>query len=124
VSMGALYGTDAAKIASWSGLLRHGLARCRELGQLTSEEFDAHLASDDADRWILVAEAITTALGGPGGGEFRAWLEATVGRFAAASRTNDVLLAIRERSERGARSCVGRSKSSPVRPIATIASRA
>lgn len=104
VSMSALFNTAEAKIASWAGLLRHGLARCEELGALDGSALETqleHLASDDADRWILAAEAITAALGGPGGGEFRRWLSDTVGGFAAAARTNDVLAAIRALAARG-----------------------
>lgn len=104
VSMGALRDTKLAAISSWAGLLRNGLARCKQRGWLDAQaatQLREHLASDDAQRWILAAEAMTNAMGSARGGEFRSWLADTVGQFADASRPTDVLEALAALSERG-----------------------
>jgi tetratricopeptide (TPR) repeat protein len=75
-----------ADVASWTGLLRHGIGRCEELfpgrlpqgwGQRQREAID----SADMDELLGVAEAVSRRLGAPDGGEFRRWLRETIGRL-------------------------------------------
>lgn len=85
--------TKNAQAASWSGLLRRGIDRAagfnpglpdgwkaRVLDELEYAEKNGYLPD-----FISVAEKITSALGGRGGGEFRAWMRADIGEL----RIND-----------------------------------
>jgi hypothetical protein len=104
VTMGALHKTPAQPLASWSGLLHHGLARCESTGTLTPADihrFRDLLSSDNPDFYLLTAEVISKALGAPEGGEFRRWLRESVGSFASASQRTEVLQSIRALSDRG-----------------------
>jgi tetratricopeptide (TPR) repeat protein len=97
VSVGATAGTPGAAMASWGGLLRHGVDWCtRFAGQ--DEGWAAplrgkldHPASED---FLEVGGALATALRAPRGGSFRSWLEQSAGALRAADRS--VLDALRD----------------------------
>src|SRR4051794_27112272 len=75
---------DGQYVASWPGLLRHGLQRCEALGRMKEKAISSYgdlLEEGDADDFVTVAAAITTKLGGPQGGEFARWLADTVGKL-------------------------------------------
>jgi tetratricopeptide (TPR) repeat protein len=85
VSVGATRGNA---VASWTGLLHHGIDRCRELPtagltQASADSFHAHIDSGDLDLMLAAAEVISRKLGAPGGGEWRRWLRETVGELRA-----------------------------------------
>ncbi|MHB1556251.1 MAG: tetratricopeptide repeat protein [Isosphaeraceae bacterium] len=87
VSIGA---TRNHPVASWGGLLNDGIARCVRMNlvpggweQAAREE----LRSKEVGKWLSVAEKVTEALGGRGGGEYGHWLEETVGRLKAHDRS-------------------------------------
>jgi len=93
-SMGATRGNP---IASWTGLLKNGAERCREVCSLSDDwlkKKQADLASGDMDDLLAVAEIVASKLGSPAGGEYRRWLRETVGKLRATSR--DVLEALRD----------------------------
>jgi SIR2-like domain/Tetratricopeptide repeat len=96
VSVGA---TNNHAVASWQGLLRHGVDYCRMLpttgvtdtmAQLLHSQIDA----GDLDMMLSTAEVISAKLGAPQGGEWRRWLRETVGELRAQRR--DVLEALRD----------------------------
>jgi tetratricopeptide (TPR) repeat protein len=96
VSVGA---TKGKPVASWQGLLHHGIDRCRELStagltEASADSFHAHIDSGDLDLMLLAAEIITRKLGGPGGGEWRRWLRETVGELRAERK--EVIEALRD----------------------------
>lgn len=69
--------------ATWKGLLRHGVSRCRELVPTLTPEWAervlGEIGSEDVDELLSAAEKITDKLGGRSGGEYRLWLRDTVG---------------------------------------------
>jgi hypothetical protein len=96
VSIGA---TKNHAVASWQGLLHHGVDRCRGLpttgvtaamAPLLHSQIDA----GDLDMMLAVAEVISAKLGAPHGGEWRRWLRETVGALRPQRR--DVLEALRD----------------------------
>jgi hypothetical protein len=61
-------------LASWSGLLKHGITRCRDLLTIDvaeSETLEQHAESGDTNLMIGAADVIATKLGAPDGGEWR-----------------------------------------------------
>ena len=81
--------TGNAESASWVGLLRVGVQRCRELNTMAEDQATKALArveTGEADALIEVAEQITEALGGMGSGEYRRWLGETVGSLPILDR--------------------------------------
>ncbi len=72
-------------LASWTGLLRHGVERCVEVaGELPegwAQRIRAEIDSGDHDELLSAAEKISRRLGAPCGSEYVRWLRDTVGRF-------------------------------------------
>jgi tetratricopeptide (TPR) repeat protein len=87
VTLAATAGTDAARLASWEGLLRHGIDHCTHFGR-RDEAWAAALRSrlerPETETLLAVAGEICGALAAPGFGEFGRWLQDTVGSFHAA----------------------------------------
>lgn len=105
VTLGALAGTEHQARASWSGLIRDGLEYAVAHGRLDPADGDrlrGLLESKNADMWILAAERLTTALDGPTGGDFKAWLRRSVGALADSIRERSVLDPLVELSRLGA----------------------
>ena len=75
--------TRNAPAASWTGLLKLGAARCRELNPSLDEAWEkrliAEITSGDLDDMLSAAEKISRKLQAPDGGEFNRWLRETVG---------------------------------------------
>jgi hypothetical protein len=95
VSVGA---TNNHAVASWPGLLHHGVDYCRGLPTTGVTEAMAKLLhqqidSGDLDIMLGAAEAISAKLGAPNEGEWGRWLRETVGELRAQRR--DVLEALR-----------------------------
>lgn len=82
VSMAA---TGEDRLASWTGLLRHGAERCVEAGVPLPggwiERVRAKIDSGDLDELLSAAEKISRKLGAPCGPEYARWLGETVGSF-------------------------------------------
>lgn len=78
-------------LASWTGLLRHGLERCVEVaGPLPAgwaEHIRTEIDSGDHDGLLSAAEEISRGLGAPRGTEYARWLRDTVGRFRVQDST-------------------------------------
>jgi hypothetical protein len=72
-------------LASWTGLLRHGVERCVEVaGDLPegwADSVRAEIDSGDHDRLLSAAEQISRELGAPSGSGYARWLRDTVGCF-------------------------------------------
>ena len=96
VSIGA---TNNNPVASWNGLLHHGINRCKEVGQprlggKRASELHESVDSGDMLRLIGAAEEVAQRLGYPKGGEYCRWLRETVG--ALKPENPSVLEALRE----------------------------
>lgn len=77
-------------VAGWGGLLDSGIQRAVDLHLLAEEDerpWRRLLASGKADDLEALAERVTNALGGPGSGEFRRWIEDTVGALKVVDRS-------------------------------------
>ena len=80
VSIGA---SGGAGLASWRGLLEHGIGRCEAVGEPKpqadwADTMGKLLASDMTDL-LTVAEQVAQRLGAPEGAEYGRWLDQTVG---------------------------------------------
>ena len=85
VSIGA---TNGGAVASWPGLLHHGIARCLELPTtgLTksfAKSLDDQIDSGDIDLMLGAASIVSSKLGAPSGGEWGRWLRESVGSLDA-----------------------------------------
>lgn len=79
--------TDRNPLASWQGLLLHGVDRCVELSKnlppgWAQRQKDA-IEHGALSELIAAAEVVSEQLGAPKGGEFRIWLRETVGALRA-----------------------------------------
>ncbi len=96
VSVGA---TNNHAVASWQGLLHHGVDYCRELPTTSvtdamAQLLHAQIDAGDLDLMLAAAEVTSAKLGSPNGGDWRRWLRETVGELRAQQR--DVLEALRD----------------------------
>ncbi|MEM7585139.1 MAG: SIR2 family protein, partial [Acidobacteriota bacterium] len=76
--------TDGASVASWKGLLDHGIDRCCEFAGMQpdwAQRMRENLATGDVVSWLAVATEVEERLKGVAKGEFRSWLEDTVGQL-------------------------------------------
>lgn len=75
--------TKKARAASWTGLLKLGVAECRTLNPALDGDWEKRLLgeidSDDSDDTLSAAEKVTRKLQAPSGGSYRRWLRATIG---------------------------------------------
>ena len=75
--------TDGSPVASWAGLLRHGVDHCLKVVSSLPLNWCQTLRSqiDSGDPFSLVQAAtdISHRLGYPTGGDYREWLRTTVG---------------------------------------------
>lgn len=75
--------TNGNSMASWRGLLEHGIQRCSEVvTELPSgwlERIKTELDTGDLDDLLSVAQKVTAKLKYQGEGEYRLWLQETVG---------------------------------------------
>lgn len=70
--------------ATWEGLIRDGIDHCVRMGLLPASEANslhAQLPQRDVAKLLDVADKLSRALGAPEGGEFRRWLQRSVGRL-------------------------------------------
>jgi 4-hydroxy-L-threonine phosphate dehydrogenase PdxA len=81
--------TGPTKLTSWKGLLEDGVRYAAEvnagLAATWADEQLANLTSSKPDQWLETAQKITTALGGPRGGDYARWLRASVGSLQCQS---------------------------------------
>jgi SIR2-like domain len=94
VSIGATHNNT---VASWIGLLQHGVERCMvvvpNLGKGWADRVRSEIESGDIDDLLSAAEKIQTKLSSQGG-EYSRWLRETVGALKPENR--DVISALRE----------------------------
>jgi hypothetical protein len=82
VGAGVAAASTSQPVATWWGLLDHGIGRGIELGRISEDhgvDLERQLNGTDVHDWLRVADAVTTALGGRTGGEYERWLRETVG---------------------------------------------
>jgi tetratricopeptide (TPR) repeat protein len=89
VAIAATAGTAQEGLASWEGLLRHGIDHCVRFAR-KDEAWAAgvrvRLALPDAEALLAIAGEVCAAFAAPGLGEFGRWLKDTVGSFRANRR--------------------------------------
>jgi hypothetical protein len=70
-------------LASWTGLLKHGVSRCVDVATALpegwAERVNAQIDSNDPLEMVSAAENISQRLGYPEGGVYRKWLRESVG---------------------------------------------
>ncbi len=83
VSTGA---SGGAELASWRGLLEHGIGRCEAVGDPRPPtdwaDTMGRLLDGDLTNWLSVAEEVAQRLGAPDGAEYGRWLDQTVGTLS------------------------------------------
>jgi tetratricopeptide (TPR) repeat protein len=97
VSLAAMEGTASAGLASWEGLLRHGIEHCTRFGgrdEAWAAALRPRLEPPETEALLAVAGEVCGALAAPGLGELGRWLQDTVGSFRAVHR--DELRALRD----------------------------
>lgn len=75
---------DGFKVASWQGLIQHGIHRCRSLGLITearAKQLNEMVGWDNVDDLIYVAESVTKSLREASAGTYQKWLNDTVGKL-------------------------------------------
>jgi tetratricopeptide (TPR) repeat protein len=75
--------TNENALASWRGLLEHGVQRCIDLFGILppgwKERRLGEIHSNDMDELLSAAEHVSRKLDAPNGGEYRRWLRESVG---------------------------------------------
>ncbi len=96
IGAGVSAASTSQPVATWRGLLLHGISRAAELGRLSGEPtvFRNLVQSSELADLLRVADEVTTGLGGRAGGEYGRWLRETVGRLEP--EQEDLLSAIAE----------------------------
>lgn len=71
-------------VATWTGLLGHGIAHCTDRGTITPEvanHLTAQLRLGETDLLITAAETVSQRLRGQSPGTFRGWLKDSIGQL-------------------------------------------
>lgn len=71
-------------VATWTGLLGHGIAHCTDRGTITPEvanHLTAQLRLGETDLLITAAETVSQRLRGQSPGTFRGWLKDSIGEL-------------------------------------------
>jgi hypothetical protein len=75
---------ERLKIATWTGLLQHGVKHLKEIGlanDKTADLLKGQIESEETDLIITAAETISKRLRAKSDGTFRAWLKDTIGKL-------------------------------------------
>lgn len=79
--------SDGARTASWRGLLEDGIDRACAITPSKADRLREWAALSMADGgpelFSMVAQRITTEMGGRDGGEFQAWMDSAIGELSA-----------------------------------------
>ena len=76
-------------VATWTGLLGHGIAHCTDRGTITPEvanHLTAQLRLGETDLLITAAETVSQRLRGQSPGVFRGWLKDSIGQLTVQNR--------------------------------------
>src|SRR5262245_21323588 len=92
------YATCDAQCASWRGLLHHGLDYATQIQRISDAAAaitrqQIEINGDEIEMLIGAAQTISAKLGAPDGGDFRAWLEKSIGGLTATKKDVIELLA-------------------------------
>jgi hypothetical protein len=79
---------EGCKVATWPGLLLHGVQHCKEIGLV--DDFDVsvltlQINSGRTDHIISAAETITNKMRARSAGVYRGWLKSTIGALQVAN---------------------------------------
>src|SRR5437868_14273751 len=78
--------TAQNKLASWPGLIEHGIDRCVDLPLMNGTVERVLLKDGDVDHLLMGAESVSRKLGAPEGGEYGQWLHESVGGLRVVRR--------------------------------------
>ena len=81
---------EGFRVATWTGLLLHGVKHCRDVGAADDEDvalLTGQIRSGKVDFLINAAETVSQRLRDKGSGVFLGWLKQTVGRLTLRDRT-------------------------------------
>lgn len=81
---------EGYKVATWTGLLLHGVKHCQDIGIADDEDAElltSQINSGKANFLISAAEDITQRMKTRGDGTFRGWLKDTIGGLTIKDRT-------------------------------------
>ena len=100
ISVAACPGLKVADyaVATWQGLLAHGVEHCQSNGLMSGDEADMHcqmLKKGTINFLIMVAEDITERMRKSSLGVFRGWLEDTIGQVKAPVPLPPILMALK-----------------------------
>jgi tetratricopeptide (TPR) repeat protein len=77
-------------VATWIGLLRHGVKHCRDIGAATetaAKVLNDQIGSGEIDFLVSAAETIVARMTAKSSGAFRGWLQETIGKLQIKDRT-------------------------------------
>jgi hypothetical protein len=81
---------EGHKVATWQGLLHHGLEHCKAIGVFGDDDIaliKPYIDSGKTNYLISAAEEITNAMQERSPGEYQGWLKSTVGALAVSDPT-------------------------------------
>ncbi|MFA6287654.1 MAG: SIR2 family protein [Opitutaceae bacterium] len=84
LAVGAPLVVDGFKVASWQGLIQHGIHRCQALDLITdgrADQLTKMVGWANVDDLIYVAESVTKTLREASAGTYQKWLNDTVGKL-------------------------------------------
>ena len=80
---------EGCKVATWTGLLEHGVKHCRDIGVADNADLDllnAQIASNKTHFLIAVAEDVSRRMKAQAPGVFFGWLKNTIGKLKIKER--------------------------------------
>ena len=80
---------EGCKVATWTGLLQHGVQHCRDKGLADHDDVELltrQIKSGKTNFLISAAEDISQRLNDRGSGVFRGWLKDTIGQLVVRDR--------------------------------------
>ena len=85
----SIQATGGAPCATWNGLIRNGIDHAAQTNLLTESaatRLRTRLKKNTVEDLLYVAQRVSKVLGAPDGGEFRRWLQESVGELAVKDR--------------------------------------
>ena len=81
---------EGFNVATWTGLLRHGVKHCKDIGVADDDEVDLltmQIESARTNFLISAAEDVSQRMQGKSPGVFRGWLKGTIGKLEIKDRS-------------------------------------
>lgn len=80
---------EGFKVATWTGLLQHGVKHCQDIGVMDDDDVEIlsmQIRKGKTDIIITAAETISQRMKAKGDGTFRGWLKDTIGKLKIKDR--------------------------------------